>query len=151
MMFRRTEKNPESFWQEYEEKTGEKILARSLGRYIYGWKDFDSRKWNDIWGLIIATSGGFRFHHFQQHSWFDAMINFTGGEAPKEKTFFIPKEKITSVRLNKETKWWKKLFTSSPPQLIIQYRDDMEKEHHVFLEAEYRSDEVAEKLCREIE
>ena len=151
MMFRRKEVKPDSFWQEYEENTGEKVLARSLGRYICGLEEFDSRKWTDIWGLFIVTSGGFRFHHFPQYSWFDSMISITGQAKPKEKTFLIPMEKIISVRFNKEARWWKKILSSSPPQLNIHFLDDTGNECRLLLEAEFKSDELVETLCREIQ
>ena len=120
---RKTEKSADDFWREYGEKTGEKVLAHSIGRYVSGWEEFDSNRWTSIWGLVIATSGGFRFHHFPQQSWLDSL--FGGGrlEEPKERTIFIPKEKIISARLLTETKWWKKFLVPSQPQLVIDYHD----------------------------
>jgi hypothetical protein len=61
--------DPEKFWREYEEKTGEKVLARTLGQYVSGWDEFGDLSAGPLWGLIIATSGGFRFHHFPQANW----------------------------------------------------------------------------------
>ena len=152
MIFRKKEENPDNFWQEYEEKTGEKVLARSLGQYISGLEEYDQQGWTKKWGLLIATSGGFRFHHFPQHSWLDSMINMTGrGGTPKERTFLIPKENIISVNLYKDTKWWKKIFSPTPPQLTIQYRDETGVEHRLILEAEYKSDELIEELCKYIQ
>jgi len=122
-ILRKTEESAGDFWREYGEKTGEKVLAHGLGRYVSGWEEFDSNRWTSIWGLIIATSGGFRFHHFPQRSWLDSLIGGVGREEPKEKTIFIPKEKIISARLLTETKWWKKLLVPGPPQLFIDYHD----------------------------
>jgi hypothetical protein len=96
------QKTPDDFWRKYEEQTGEKVLARALGRYISGWEEFDSRGWNSIWGLIISTSGGFRFHHFPQTNWLAALANFSNDDAPKEKTFFIPREQIICAKLIEE-------------------------------------------------
>ena len=146
MLFKKTEKNPDNFWREYEEKTGETVLARSLGQYISGWEEFDSQKWTSLWGLIIVTSGGFRFHHFPQIGWLDAFTRFADREQPKEKTFFIPKEKIISAALIKETKWWKKIFGSSSPHLVIHYRDEAGNEQQLLLEADYTTDDLPEKL-----
>jgi len=91
MFFKKDEISPETFWREYEEKTGEKVLARGLGKYICGWEEFDKKQWNGLWGLIINTSGGFRFHHFPQNSIFDALTQFAAkrDEPPKEKTIFF--------------------------------------------------------------
>lgn len=104
-----------------------------------GWEEFDSRGWTNIWGLIIACAGGFRFHHFPQRSWLDALTNLSGHEAPKEKTFFVPKEKIFSSRLIEETGWLKKLLKSSPPVLVIQFRDESENERQLMLQVEFSS------------
>jgi hypothetical protein len=81
MLFRKASKDPDDFWRDYEEKSGEKILSRALGQYISGWEEFDNQGWTSIWGLVIASSGGFRFHHFPQTSWFDALTRFSGQEA----------------------------------------------------------------------
>ena len=151
MMLRKTERSPDVFWQEYEEKIGEKVLARSLGKYISGWEEFESKGWTSIWGLIIATSGGFRFHHFPQQSWLDALTSFTNREAPKEKTIFIQKERIISARLSSESKWWKKLLSPASPHLTVNYRDETENERQLLLEVDYynaknKSGNLAEML-----
>jgi hypothetical protein len=142
MLFNKGDKSYDAFWLEYEEKTGEKILARGLGKYISGWDEFDEKKWGGIWGLIITTSGGFRFHHFPQNSWIDSFTSFIKTQPQKEKTIFIPNDKIISCETIKETKWWKKLLCSSPPLIVIKYMDDVSPEtgkieKKIILEAEY--------------
>jgi len=147
MLAKKNQKDAEDFWREYEEQTGEKVLARGLGRYVSGWEEFDSKEWNSIWGLIIATSGGFRFHHFPQTSWLQALTNFGNHNSQKEKTFFIPKERIISTKLIEETSWWKKIFRSLPPQLLINYRDGAENTKQVLLEVEFKHENLAQSLC----
>jgi len=137
MLFRKPEQSSEDFWREYEEKTGEKVLSRGLGKYVSGWKEFDEKKWNGIWGLLITTSGGFRFHHFPQNSLIDAFTRFAETEPPKERTIFIPKEKIASLQLIKETKWWKKILSPSVPLLVIHYTDEAGSVGRLLFEAEY--------------
>ena len=146
-MFRKNEKSPGEFWREYEAKTGEKVLARSLGQYISGWEEFDANKWNAIWGLVIATSGGFRFHHFHHMGWLEALSRLSSGaEAPKEKTFFVTRERIVSAQLVRETRWWKKIISPSSPKLIIRYRNEAGEERELLLETEYKTDGLAEKI-----
>jgi len=137
MFFKKDEQSPENFWREYEEKTGEKVLSRGLGKYISGWEEFDEKKRAGIWGLLITTSGGFRFHHFPQNSLIDAFTRFAETEPPKERTIFIPKEKIVSSQFIKETRWWKKILSPSAPQLIILYTDEAGREKRLLFEAEY--------------
>ena len=147
MFFKKKETNPDDFWREFEEKTGEKVLARSLGQYISGWEEFDANKWNAIWGLVIATSGGFRFHHFPHMGWLEALSRLSSGaEAPTEKTFFVPRERIVSAQLVRETRWWKKIISPSSPKLIIRYRNDAGEERELLLETEYKTDGLAEKI-----
>jgi hypothetical protein len=126
MFFKKDEMSPETFWRKKKKKTGEKVLARGLGKYISGWDEFDEKRWNGLWGLIVNTSGGFRFHHFPQNSIFDVLTQFAANakEPPKEKTIFLPQEKIASLQFIKEEKWWKRLFYHSAPQLVINYRDE---------------------------
>lgn len=137
MIFKRKETKPGDFWREYEEKTGEKILSHGLGQYLSGWREFEERGWTEIWGLIMSTSGGFRFHHFPQRNWIEALAG--NSETPKEKTIFIPGEKIISANLVEETRWWKKLLSHSPPRLVIRYRDEAENERALLIEAELNS------------
>ena len=147
IMAAKRRKSPDDFWRDYEDKTGEKVLARSLGQYVSGWEEFDNPPGNPIWGLIIATSGGFRFHHFPQVNWLSALARLGSGEdAPKEKTIFIPGARIVSAVLRRETKWYKKLFSPIPPHLLIRYLDEAGTEKELLLYAEHKPDGIAEAL-----
>lgn len=137
-LFNKTEKTTEDFWKEYEEQTGEKILARGLGRYVSGWKEFGRS--TEMWGLIIASAGGFRFHHFPHQNWFSAAMR--SGETAKEKIIFIPKEKIISAELIEESCWLRKLLKSSSPRLLINYRDDCETEQTLSLMLDFKHGEA---------
>jgi hypothetical protein len=113
---KKEEFNVDKFWQDYEAKINEKVLARSLAQYLKGWAEYTQ----PLWGLAIATTGGFRFHHFPHEGWMTALSRVTSGaEAPKEKTFFIPRKAIQSVELTVENRWWKKLLFPSNPALVI--------------------------------
>ena len=146
--FKRNDKNPDDFWREYEEKTGEKIIARSLGQYVSGWDEFGDSGRNPLWGLIIATSGGFRFHHFAQANWLSALLG-SGGEAQKEKTIFIPREKIINAKLIRETRWYMKLLSPGVPRLTIRYLDETGAEKELLFYAEYKSEGIAEAINKE--
>jgi len=143
MLLNKGVKSSDTFWQEYEEKTGEKILKRGLGKYISGWNEFDEKKWGGIWGLLITTSGGFRFHHFPQYSWIDSFTSFAQKVPLKEKTLFIPDECIVSTEYIKEKNILKKVFVHTPPRLIIRYfypqSEDVSgrEEKRLIFEAEY--------------
>lgn len=137
------------FWREYEEKTGEKVLARSLGQYISGWEEFDKYGESPLWGLVIVSAGGFRFHHFFQQNWLSAM--FRAGNAdrePQEKTFFIPREQIISAELREETKWWKKFLSPALPELLIHYRAPDGAELKLRIQIEQKAEGLVENLSR---
>jgi hypothetical protein len=136
--------NPEDFWQEYETKLGEKILARSLGHYLSGWEEFDNAGLTSIWGLIISSPSGLRFHHFPQQSWFKSFGR--NPESAKEKIIFIPKERIVSVLLTEESHWLKKILGSSTPKLVVNYRDNAEVERQLLLEADLIKGDLLESL-----
>jgi len=136
MFSKKEEKSSDAFWLEFEQRTGEKVLSRGLGKYVSGWKEFDEKNWSGIWGLLITTSGGFRFHHFPQNNWIDAFTRFAEKEPPKEKTIFIPNEKIASSQLIKETRWWKKILCPSVPQFVIRCTDEAGREERLVFEAE---------------
>jgi hypothetical protein len=133
------------FWREYEETHGEKVLAFNLGLYLRGCADIEY----SIWGLLIATDAGFRFHHFAQESWISALSRLTaggGGKAPKEKTIFIPKEKIISTEYRVETNWLKRIFTASRPLFILRYYNDEGKQYELAAETDKGSSNVVEAL-----
>ena len=143
MFFRKKETfNVDTFWHDYEAKINEKVLAKSLGQYLRGWAEYTQ----PLWGLAIATSGGFRFHHFPHEGWITALSRITSGaDAPKEKTFFIPQEAIQSVDLMVEKRWWKKLLTPSNPMLIIRCRVTG-TETEVVIETDRSAKDVADAL-----
>ncbi|MDR1410849.1 MAG: hypothetical protein LBI91_01435 [Spirochaetaceae bacterium] len=113
--------DPAEFWREYGARYGETVQAYGLGRYISGWAEFQ----DTLWGLLIATTGGFRFHHFPHEGWIQALSRVSfGGNAPKEKTLFIPHERILGVDLRVEKSWWKRFLNPSLPRVLIRYRPD---------------------------
>ncbi|MCL1927844.1 MAG: hypothetical protein FWG07_03500 [Treponema sp.] len=132
----------EKYWKEYETSIGEKVLAKSLGQYLSGWTEYTQ----SLWGLAIATSGGFRFHHFPHEGWLMAISRTTtGGEAPKEKTFFIPNDSITAIKLILEKCWWKKILTPAHPTLVIHcYINGEERE--IMVETDKSAVSVVEAL-----
>jgi len=132
--------SPEEFWQEYEETTGETVLTRGMGQYVSGWQEFDGNRRKPLWGLVIATTGGFRFHHFPQTGGLLGNLG-TSGIVPKEKTIFIPSERIVSAVLHRETKWYKKLLSPDSPFLRIRYLDESSgEEKELRFSAVHKSD-----------
>jgi hypothetical protein len=145
MLFgKKEELSPDDFWKEYEEKHGEKVVAKALGRYLSGWAEYES----DMWGLVIATSGGFRFHHFPHEGWLAALSRITsGGKPPEEKTIFIPKERILAAELRVEKNFFKKIFFSCPPLLALRYAAGVDgEEAELLCETEMKAKEVALSL-----
>ena len=121
MLFQKntTNNDPAVFWREYEEKCGEKVLSFALGQYISGWAEYDL----SFWGLLIATEGGFRVHHFPHESWIQALSRAaTGVELPKEKTIFIPRYSIVSAELKAEKSLLKRILFAPSPRLCVRYR-----------------------------
>jgi hypothetical protein len=135
--------DPKEFWRQYEADLGEKVLSFSLGQYLSGWAEHDP----PLWGLLIATDRGFRFHHFPQEGWMQFFSRFSsGGEAPSEKTIFIPRERILRAELRRETSLLKRIFLASRPRLVIRYRDDSGAEEEFIAEADSAAAAVVEKL-----
>ena len=119
------------FWREYEKNIDEKIFAYSLGRYINGFEELKT----PLWGLLIVSESGFRFHYFPHETWLQAISRMSyGGEAQKEIVIIIPKEKILSSDLFIEKSFLKKLFLSCPPLFTIHYTNDSGVEYVVNIE-----------------
>jgi hypothetical protein len=139
--------DPARFWQEYGARYGETVYAYGLGRYISGWAGFKEA----LWGLLIATSGGFRFHHFPHEGWLEALSRTSfGGDAPKEKTLFIPHARILGVDLRIEKSWWSRLFNPSFPRVLIRYLPDAAgeegREGMLVLESDRNAPEIIRRL-----
>lgn len=118
-----TTNDPALFWAAYEKEIGEKVLGHALGRYLAGWDEFRM----PLWGLLIATDAGFRFHHFPHEGWIQAMSRFAGGggDSPVEKTLFLPLSRIRSIELEIERSWLKRVFLARQPLLTVRYaRED---------------------------
>lgn len=135
--------DPAEFWRDYEALIGETVLAYNLGRYIKGWDDLDS----PLWGLLIVSTGGFRFHHFPHESWLEVLSRTTvGGEAPKEKTLFIPRERLIAAELRIEKSWWKQLFFAQPPLLVVRCLSDQGLETVLMAETEKKATVLVERI-----
>ncbi|QQO09436.1 hypothetical protein [Breznakiella homolactica] len=134
----------EAFRKEYEERYGEKILAYGLGRYLGGWKEYDG----EFWGLVIATEGGFRFHHFPHEGWLQMVSrSTTGGKPPQEKTIFVPRDSIVSAEYRTEKSWWRRILFPSHPLIAVKYRNAAGS-GEILCETDSRSIPVADSLKR---
>jgi hypothetical protein len=142
-MARKENTDPKEFWKKYEADVGEKVLSFCLGQYLSGWAEYDP----PLWGLLIATERGFRFHHFPHEGWLQVLSRVSsGGEAPVEKTVFIPRERIIRAELRRETSLLKRIFLASHPRLVIRYRDDSGSEEEFIAEADSRAAAIIENL-----
>ena len=135
--------DPETFWRDYEAQHGERVAAFTLGRYLSGWDELPE----PLWGLLIATDGGFRFHHFAQESWFGGLSRGSSGKgAAKEHAFFIPKGWILQAELRRERSWIRRLLTGSQPTLAIRYAKPGFAEALLLAETDLRAQAVADAL-----
>ncbi len=134
------------FWREYSAKLGEEVLRFSLGQYISGMRGLEG----PLWGLVIVTDAGLRFHHFPHENWLASLTRAGGSrEAAKEKTFFIPAGRILSSELVKEKSFFKRLFSSVSPRLVIRYSpsDTETGERTLIAELDRDADELAASLA----
>ncbi|MDR0597755.1 MAG: hypothetical protein LBG14_04545 [Treponema sp.] len=142
-MGRKQEGDPREFWKQYEADLGEKVLAFSLGQYLSGWAEYDP----PLWGLLIATDRGFRFHHFPHEGWLQSLSRISaGGKPPVEKTMFIPRERILLAELRREKSLLKRIFLASRPRFMIRYRDDDGAEEEFVAEADSTASVIIGKL-----
>ena len=146
MPLKKQEISADDFWREFESKSGEKVLAKTMGQYLSGWEEFKGSQGTPMWGIVIATTGGFRFHHFPRHNWLDALLGSGALQADREQTLFIPRGRIISASIKKETKWWKKLLSPSPAILIIQYRREDGTENKLLIQTEFKTEGLVENL-----
>lgn len=110
--------DPERFWRDYEEKVGERVLKYALGRLASGAEELEG----PLWGLVIATEGGFRFHHFPSDNWLSLVFRASKNRGtPEEKTLFVPKERIVSAAAKRKQSLLQRIFAPVPPTLELRY------------------------------
>jgi hypothetical protein len=140
--------SPEEFWRGYAARYGETVLSYILGKYLSGWDEFDAAGAPELWGLLIATSGGFRFHHFPHEGWLEAVVRATtGGEAPQEKTLFIPAGSMRAAEIRSEKSWWKRILFPRQPRLVLRYRNEDGREKELIAETGSNGETLAGALC----
>jgi len=140
-----TPNDPAAFWADYEKQIGEKVLARTLGRYVGGWDEFGE---TSLWGLAIATEGGFRFHHFPHESWILTLSRASGGggNPPQERTLFLPGNRIKSVAYRSAGPWWQNLLSPRSPALEIRYAREDGAEGILVVETDRNAAELVKAL-----
>jgi hypothetical protein len=142
-MARKKDTDPQQFWRDYEAALGEKVLSFSLGQYLSGWAEYEP----PLWGLLIATDRGFRFHHFPHEGWLQILSRVSsGGEAPKEKTIFIPRERILRAELRRESSLLKRILFASRPRFVVRYKNDEGIEEEFVAEADSTASAIIENL-----
>jgi hypothetical protein len=135
--------SPEQFWRNYEEKLGEKVLGYCLGRYISGWETFAP----DLWGLSIVTASSFRFHHFPHENWFAVLTRSTmGGSPPEEKIIAVPRAHILGAVFMREKNFFKRLFFSPQPRLVLRCKKDDGSETELIIEGDGKAAKLAALL-----
>jgi hypothetical protein len=141
---RKKQQGPEEFWKEYEQKIGQKVLGYSLGQYIEGWDEYTQ----PMWGLVVAAEDSFIFHHFPHEGWLQALSrNATGGEGPKEKIITIHRDRLVSVRLDRQRSLWHRLIAYRPPRLVVRYRLENGTESELIAETDMRCEYVAQAIA----
>jgi hypothetical protein len=56
------------YWKTFEEETGEKVEARSLGEW------YEAESGAGLWGLLILTDKSFRFKHVPSDNWMSSLF-----------------------------------------------------------------------------
>ncbi|MFP3043360.1 hypothetical protein LQZ19_16220 [Treponema primitia] len=142
-MFGKKTTDPDEFWKKYETALGETVHSYAMGQYLSGWPEYDY----PLWGLLIATSGGFRFHHFPHEGWLQILSRASsGGDPPKEKTIFIPQDRILRAELRIEKSLLKRFIFARGPLFVLRYTDSTDTEAEFVAEADRKASEVVEKL-----
>ncbi len=97
------------FWRNFENETGEKVLARSIGQ-VYRSPD----KASGVWGLLVLTDKSFRFKHMPNDNWLLSLFRRVDRSAEPEKLedVVIPRAEILSVNAPKKG-FLDKLFGSA--------------------------------------
>lgn len=80
------EESVEAFWAKFEEETGEKTLARTMGQL------FASPKDPGTWGLLVLSPMGLRFRPTPGQNWFASIFKATPAPVSQaqEDDLFVP-------------------------------------------------------------
>lgn len=87
------EENVEAFWAKFEQETGEKVLAKSMGQYFATPKD------RGDWGLFVLSASGIRFRKTPGENWLASLFKTSSSSAAisGEEDIYIAYESIMSI------------------------------------------------------
>jgi hypothetical protein len=78
------------FWNAFENETGEKVEARSIGEWLQD-------KGPSLWGLVILTDKSFRFKHLPSENWLMGLFkksSISKAPADEEVDIVIPRGEL---------------------------------------------------------
>ncbi len=108
------------FWEQIQQDLGEQVLTRALGACVDGCRN-SSRK-HPLWGLLFLTERALYFRHFaHKNSLSSLLIDTRLLPAAEEVYFSIAIEHIRNVSLERNPSLLKRLFSSTPPVLTVDY------------------------------
>ncbi len=136
-----TTKNPEQYWANLEREIGEKILFYTLGQSL---TPMGEKQPVPIWGLFYITQTRLFFRHFPKSGKL-SVFGFGGSPTVDDpETFSVPRDTFVRVEILAKKKWWLRLFSSSMPAVVVEYRTEgggtaefrfiLERKHDEFLD-----------------
>jgi hypothetical protein len=85
------------FWTDFEQETGEKVEARSIGEYYQ-----DRGDSNGLWGLLVLTDKAFRFKHMPSDNWLSSIFKrATSSQKPEPIDLRIAREEVRALSMPK--------------------------------------------------
>jgi len=87
------EQSVEAFWENFEQETGEKVLAKTMSQR------FASPKDRGDWGLLVLSPSGLRFRKTPGENWFASLFRASSPSVPgkSEQDLVIPFSSIVSI------------------------------------------------------
>ena len=116
------------FWSKFEEETGEKVEARSMGECFQA-SDRDS----GLWGLLVLTDKSFRFKHMPSDNWLSAIFKKAdrSKEQKKDMSITIPRGDIVEV-IAPRGGFFARLFAPAFPHFILRCKAEGEELRYSF-------------------
>jgi hypothetical protein len=102
-----------AYWSAFEEETGEKVEARSIGEYYEAPGDASG-----LWGLLVLTDAAFRFKYVPSENWLSSMFKRAVGVKSEAVDIRIAREDISSVTIPKRD-FLSRIFSPPMQRLVI--------------------------------
>jgi len=108
----------ELYWKRFEQETGERVEARTMGQWFEGASADDG-----LWGLLVLTDRSVRFRHQPSDNWFSSFVkNQSRSSSPRGPIeIVVPRDRLVGLEEARRG-FLDRLFGPAFPRFRLRWR-----------------------------